>query len=328
MTKKILVTGVRVLLSFGLLALLWWRAPEFEFGDLVPEWSTATGLWLLGAVVLSLLSVVVSAWRWKQTAVAVHLHAGLWPLTRDYFAGQFVSNALPTTIGGDVLRIARLSKYTGQTERSAASVVIERMTGWIVLPAMTVLGFLVAPRLAGLGRGPLLALAIAAITLGGLIAVLYAASHPRVGGRYADRDGWQRFIHSVHLGVVELRGNPSQAARILAVAFLYQAILVVAAWMAARVIDIPQLGLREMIAFFPAIAIVQVLPIAIGGIGVRESLFVVFLQALGTTNPEPKAVSLGILLYLLTLVASLPGALTFVTGVRAQESATVNSPGP
>ena len=115
MTKKILVTGVRVLLSFGLLALLWWRAPEFEFGDLVPEWSTATGLWLLGAVVLSLLSVVVSAWRWKQTAVAVHLHAGLWPLTRDYFAGQFVSNALPTTIGGDVLRIARLSKYTGQT---------------------------------------------------------------------------------------------------------------------------------------------------------------------------------------------------------------------
>jgi hypothetical protein len=190
---------------------------------------------------------------------------------------------------------------------------------------MTVLGFVVAPRLARLGHGPLLALAIAVVTLGGLLAVLYAASHPMVGGRYADRDGWQRFIHSVHLGVVELRGNPAQAGRILAVAFLYQAILVLAAWMAARVIDIPELGIREMIAFFPAIAIVQVMPIAIGGIGVRESLFVVFLQALGTVNPEPKAVSLGILLYLLTLVASLPGALTFVTGVSAEESATVNS---
>jgi hypothetical protein len=325
--KKILVTGVRILLSAGLLALLWWRAPDFEFADLIPEWSTASGLWLLGAVILSLLSVVVSAWRWKQAAVAVHLHVGLGPLTRDYFAGQFVSNALPTTIGGDVLRIARLSKYTGKTEPSAASVVIERMTGWIVLPALTVIGFLLAPRLASLGRGPLLALAIAAVTLGGLLAVLYAASHPLVGGRYADRDGWQRFIHSVHLGVVELRTNPAQAGRILAVAFLYQAILVVAAWMAARVIDIPQLGLREMIALFPAIAIAQVLPISIGGIGVRESLFVVFLQALGTVNPEPKAVSLGILLYLLTLVASLPGALTFVTGVRAEETPTVNSPG-
>ena len=114
-------------------------------------------------------------------------------------------------------------------------------------------------------------------------------------------------------------------ARVLGVAFLYQAILVTAAWMAARVVDIPELGIREMIAFFPAIAIAQVLPISIGGIGVRESLFVVFLEALGMSNPEPKAVSLGILLYLLTLVASLPGALTFVTGAPVEESPTVSS---
>ncbi|MFA9563732.1 MAG: lysylphosphatidylglycerol synthase transmembrane domain-containing protein [Acidimicrobiales bacterium] len=328
MAKKILVTGVRVLLSVGLLALVLARAPDFDFADLIPEWTATTGLWLLGAVILSLLSVVVAAWRWQQTAIAVHLHVGMGPLTRDYFAGQFVSNALPTTIGGDVLRIARLSKYTGNTEASAASVVLERLTGWIVLPAITIIGFLLVPELASLGRGALLALLIAVVTMAGLLAVLYAASHQRVGGRYADREGWQRFIHAVHVGVVDLRDDPAQAARVLGVAFLYQAILVTAAWMAARVVDIPELGIREMIAFFPTIAIAQVLPISIGGIGVRESLFVVFLEALGMTNPEPKAVSLGILLYLLTLVASLPGALTFVTGAPVEESPTVNSSTP
>ena len=46
-------------------------------------------------------------------------------------AGQFVSNVLPTTIGGDVLRVARLSRDTGETPRTFASVVLERLTaGW------------------------------------------------------------------------------------------------------------------------------------------------------------------------------------------------------
>ena len=156
--------------------------------------------------------------------------------------------------------------------------------------------------------------------------MIYAASHPLVGGRFADRDGWQRFIHAVHVGVVELRGNPNQAARVLVVSVLFQAILETEAWMAARVVDIQALGIREMIGFIPDIAIAQLLPITIGGIGVRETLFVVFLEALGMANPEPKAVSLGILLYLLTLVASLPGALTFVIGAPVEESPTVSSP--
>ncbi len=320
MSKKILVTGVRVSLSVGMLAILWWRAPEFDVDDLIPEWSVATGLWLAGAVVLSILAVVVSAWRWRQAAVAVELDPGLGELTRDYFAGQLVSNVLPTTIGGDVLRINRLARSTGRPEAAAASVVIERLTGWVVLPAMTCLGFVLAPSLTAKGSGALLALGIGVVTMAGLVGVLYLAAHPRVGGRFAEREGWHRFIDGVHQGVVQLRRNPRQAGRVLAVAFLYQTVLVIAAWMAARVVDIPELGLREMFAFFPTIAIVQVLPISIGGIGVRESLFVVFLQALGTTNPEPKAVSLGILLYLLTLVASLPGAITFVTGAPAEES--------
>jgi hypothetical protein len=57
-----------------------------------------------------------------------------------------------------------------------------------------------------------------------------------------------------------------------------------------------------------------VLPISIAGFGIREGLFVLFLHPLGV--PDGKAVALGILIYLLTLVVSLFGAPAFAFGNR------------
>jgi uncharacterized membrane protein YbhN (UPF0104 family) len=62
-------------------------------------------------------------------------------------------------------------------------------------------------------------------------------------------------------------------------------------------------------AFVPAVAIVQVLPITVGGLGVREGAFVLFLVPLGV--PEEKALALGLLVYAINLVVSLLGAPAF-----------------
>ena len=60
--------------------------------------------------------------------------ASLYRLTRHYLASLFVGNFLPSTVGGDVLRVTRLGGETGDTAGPFASVVLERMSGWIVLP--------------------------------------------------------------------------------------------------------------------------------------------------------------------------------------------------
>jgi uncharacterized membrane protein YbhN (UPF0104 family) len=57
-----------------------------------------------------------------------------------------------------------------------------------------------------------------------------------------------------------------------------------------------------------------VLPLTIGGLGVREGAFVLFLQPLGVHTSQ--AIALGLLVYLLHLVASLLGAPAFATGGR------------
>ena len=96
---------------------------------------------------------------------------------------------------------------------------------------------------------------------------------------------------------------------------LYQFVLCLAALMAAEAVGLTDLGLTPLLAFFPAVLIAQVLPIGISGLGVREGAFVIFLTPLGV--PAEQAVALGLLLYLLNLVASLLGC-TRLRGRRAR----------
>ncbi len=279
------------------------------------------------AALLTLLGVVLSALRWQKVLEVLGLHAGLRTLLSHYLAGQFVSNVLPTTIGGDVLRVSRLSRDTGESPRSFASVVLERLTGWLVLPIISVVGFVVNPPLQHLGTATRVALGLAFATLLALVGVLYAASDQRIGGRFASRDGWRRFAGAVHLGLDQLRRDKAAAVNVLLVGFAYQLVLVLAAVAAAQSLGLGKTaGLTALLAFFPAVAIAQVLPIGISGLGVREGAFILFLGPLGVADEE--AIALGLLLYLLNLGVSLLGAPAFAVGGRNRTAAGPVDPVP
>jgi uncharacterized membrane protein YbhN (UPF0104 family) len=316
--KQAMSLGVRLGVSALMLAVLLARAPSFDLGELVPEPSLATLLWLGAAAALTLAGIVLSALRWQKVLDALEIPTRLPRLIRHYLAGQFVSNVLPTTIGGDVLRVSRLSRDTGESPGTFASVVLERLTGWLVLPVITIIGFAVNPGLRHLGTATRVALALAVGTLLLLVAVLVVAGSRRLGGRFAARPGWQRFVGAVHLGVDRLRRQPVAALNVLVAGFAYQLALVLAAVAAAQALGLRPAGLTALLAFFPAVLIAQVLPISMSGLGVREGAFVLFLGPLGVATDE--AVALGLLLYLLNLAVSLLGAPAFAAGGRPRAS--------
>jgi len=313
--KRWWVLPLRLAISLAMLWFLIHKIAAVSFADLVPEWSATALAWTVVALALSVLGVVLSAARWHQVLAAMGVTGVRFGrLLSHYFAGQFVSNVLPTTIGGDVLRVSRLAADTGEPATSFASVIIERLTGWLVLPILTAIGFLAAPEVRHLGRPTSLAVAIAGGTLAALLAILFVADHPRLGGRFATRQGWRRFIGSVHLGVNRMRRHPRAAATVVLVGVSYQAVLVLAAAAGAQALGLRGVGFAVLLAVFPAVLIAQVLPIGIGGLGVREGALVIFLAPLGV--PESQAVALGIFVFALNLIVSLLGAPAFVAGSR------------
>jgi uncharacterized membrane protein YbhN (UPF0104 family) len=316
--KRWWVMPLRLVISAAMLLVIYFRIPSFDWSGLVPEWKPSTFAWLAIALVLTLVGVVLSAVRWRQVLHALDLHAPLPTLTNLYFAGQFVSNVLPTTIGGDVLRISRLAKRTGDAAPVFASVALERLTGWLVLPVLTLVGLAVDSELRGLGQATRLALLAAAITLVGLVLILVAAGNSRLGGRFrgpagAPENGWRRFIDAIHFAVGRLRGRPGAAASTIAAGFAYQFVLVVAAAAAARAMGI-DVGFAALLAFYPVVLMTQVLPIGIAGLGLRESAIVILLTPLGV--PAEQALGLGLMLYLLNVAAGLAGGPAFAVGQR------------
>lgn len=318
--KQAVSLGVRLAVSALMLVVLIAKVPSFALSDLVPEWSLAAGLWLAVAAAATFAGIALSALRWQKVLEALDIRTKLPRLMSHNLAGQFVSNVLPTTIGGDVLRVSRLSRETGEPPGTFASVVLERLTGWLVLPVITVVGFAVNPGLRHLGSATRVALALALGTLVLLVGVLAAAGSTRIGGRFATNAGWRRFVGAVHLGIARLRSHPGAAANVLAAGFAYQLALVLAAVAAAQALGLRPAGLTALLAFFPAVLIAQVLPISMSGLGVREGAFVLFLGPLGVASEQ--AIALGLLLYLLNLVVSLLGAPAFATGGRARTPAS------
>ena len=303
-----LVAAVRVAASVAMLAIL---VPRVDLSAVV---RLHTFGWLAAALVATFVGIVLSALRWQRVLAALGLEAGLRPLVSHYLASLFVGNVLPSTVGGDVLRVSRLAATNGQAPGTFASVVLERLTGWIVLPVLTLGAVIVNPGLHRRApRAVDLATAVAIGTLVLLVVLVFAAAHPRLGGRLASAEGWRRFTGAVHLGLDRFRRRPGLALEVLTAGFAYQLAVMLAAFLAAKALGIA-VGWTAILAFFPVVAIIQVLPVTIGGLGTREGALVLFLGGLGVS--QANAISLGLLFYGVNLVVSLLGAPAFAVGAR------------
>jgi uncharacterized protein (TIRG00374 family) len=274
----------------------------------------------VGLILMS-VSFVLAAWRWQRVLYVLDVHVPIRRLLHHYLAGQFVGNVLPSTIGGDVLRISRAGTEAGSREIAFASVVIERLTGFVALPFLALLGFLFRPDLVSTATG-WVALAIALGTIGALALVLFLASHERVAGRFTNHENWMRYIGVIHLGIDRLRKDKRDACIAVAAAVAYQAVVLGAVYCAVHTlgVDLPN---AAIIAFVPAVAMAQVAPISVSGLGVREGLLVVLLHPLGV--PTGEAVAIGLLWYAMTLVVSLAGAPAFALHQRPSKESRVST---
>ncbi len=298
--------ALRLVVSAGLLAVL---ITKIDFPDLVPSHRSLPGTlaFLVAGVGLMMLSIVIAAWRWQRVLEAFGATVPLRRLVSHYFAGQFVGNVLPSTIGGDVLRVTRVSADVSARDTAFASVVIERLTGFVSLPLLIALGFLADPSLLSAGNAWIALVCLAGtVLLLGVILVL--AGHPSLAGRFTEHENWMRYIGAVHVGIDRLRHSPRAAAATVWAAIVYQFVVVSAVYCAVHTVGLT-IPNAAVLAYVPAVAMAQVLPISVGGFGLREGMLALLFHPLGASTGQ--AVAVGLLWYAMMLLASLPGAPAF-----------------
>ena len=292
--------------------MLVWQLDDVAWGDLGPEWGPSSPAWLILAVASLLAAFALSTVRWRTVLAPLATPPRFARMFSHFLAGQFVSNVLPTSFGGDVVRIARLGSDLRDPAPAFASVTIERLTGWLVLPLLTLTALAFQPSLRDLGSATTTAVAAAVVTLLALMVILGAAANRRWTANAVAATGGKRWLAAIHLGVDALRRSPRHAITVILVGLAFQSLQCVAVWATAQAIGVQQVTLGAALAFFPAAAIMQNAPIGIGGLGIREGAFVLFFGALGASDAS--AITLGLAVYLLTVLTSALGAPAFAFG--------------
>lgn len=303
--KRYTSFGLRLLVSGILLGVLLTR---LNLDEVFPPHSARhTITYFIFGVVVTFFGFVLSAWRWQRVLEVFDEFVSLYRLSKIYFASIFVGNILPSTIGGDVLRISRMRKILNNGSVAAASVVLDRLTGFLALPLLCLAGFAMRPSLADIPRA-WIALALAFGSLSSLVVVSIIAGSPRLAGRIKRHTSWRRVIGSIHDGLYALTRHRKRIAGVVLAAIVYQSSVVLAVWFAELALDI-SIPVAATLVVVPAVSMAQVLPISINGLGIREALLVIFLEPLGVS--AARAVGLGLMWYAIVLVVSIAGAPSF-----------------
>ncbi len=302
-------------MSAALLALVVSKASGVS--DAIPDQHHGLTISLLAlTLVTAFVGVILSAGRWQRVLLLFDVKVPLRALFSHYLVGLLVGNVLPSTIGGDVVRVARASNTVGSAEVSFGSVVLERLTGFVGLPLLVFLGFAIRPSLFDHAHA-WFALFVAVGAVGALTLILVLAGHPRLAGRYSEKESWSRFIGAVHLGVQRLRREPRHIGPILLATAIFQTSQVMMFGLIFRALDLP-VPLAAVLAFCPAVLMLQVLPISFSGLGVREGALVLFLHSFHVSNAQAGAA--GLLWWGSMLVVSMLGAPAFALGNRSHRA--------
>lgn len=305
--KRRLGLAVRAAGSLGLLVYLFSRV---KWQDVTAQLAAADGRLLALYVLLGLAGVLVSAAKWRLLSRPLGLPAGLGRLFLLYLVGYFFNNLLPTSFGGDVVRVWEQGRPDGRHEEAAAAVFMERFSGLTTLILCVLLALAAQPAyladrrmLAALAVGGAGYALVSWLVLGrGALALLRArvrwAPAARIFARAAAvQDALYRYRH--HRGVLA-------GSAIYSMVFYALTVLIVDVGCRALGVRVP---LGELATAVPLMLLLFSIPLSIGGIGLQEWAYYFVLTRVGV--PPAVALGLGVLFRLRTLAFSAVGGAVY-----------------
>jgi glycosyltransferase 2 family protein len=285
-------TVVRALGSILALALLIILLQEEGDGKLFSALRRVSIGYFLAAVVALTISRLFAATRWHILLRSAGVEIPFLRSIMLTFTGNFSSNFLPTTVGGDVVRLAGAIQLGYDRAICVASLVADRLIGLVGMSVAVPLGLI---PVFSLGNGASQSIAVSTLLQKGM-------------------DFAKRTFESFSIWLKKpLALSASLLATFGNMAFIYLAIYLlllgidhhVSYWLVA--------GLYTLTYF------VTLFPISINGLGVQElSMTFLLIQLGGLSSSESATIAL--LTRLLFIITSLPGAFFLPSILAAMDN--------
>jgi uncharacterized membrane protein YbhN (UPF0104 family) len=292
--------------------LMYFALRKIDFQTLVSRLDLGSLGWIALAILTALLQVGLGGLRWREIAAECGVSLTMRQALRFTLIGTFFNQALPSSVGGDAMRIW-LAQRDGVGWRPATySVIVDRAVGMIVLAMLVVATLPWSYRLISdiQGRCALLLIDFAALA-GGI--VFLATS--RLGWRWL-QTGWQtRDLFACSQIANRVILSARRGPRIGVLSLFIHLLNVTVVWCAVRSIEAP-VTFFEVFELIPPVILLTAVPISIAGWGVREASMGLAFGYAGLLAAEGVNVSL-----LFGATSLLVGALGGLAWIASPEKA-------
>ena len=301
--KVLIISAIQIALTVILLVAL---ARLLDPAKLRQLLQAANPVWLTVGFIILTAQQIISAERWRLVVVALSA-----PQYRMWFylfwqgLSMLCSMVLPSIIGADLVRTYALSGCTpiGTVVRI---VLIDRALGLLALATLVIVSVLILPRF--FNAQPLLLLSVAIAICGPATYLVLTRLVPRLKGSH------RLVLAARELGLdlkrtVEGKGS----ARVILISLSLHLLSVFAFLALGNAIGMPEVDFVHYLAIVSCALLVTIIPISIGGWGIRESALVI---GFGLVSVEPEraftlSATFGLLVMLSSAVVALLGIPTF-----------------
>ncbi len=306
--RRYALLAIKIIVSVALLALLFSRVDARRLWAIARRASIG---WLAAALFVYFLNVLASVWRWRLLLRAQGVKVPGRALLGSFLVASFFNNFLPSNIGGDVIRIRDTARPAQSTTLATMVILSDRVLGLIALFLVAAVGASAAAEVPAHAVSPIwpswlwagfvlcsVAAAPAVLAPVGFSRLLQPLTvfHPEwVGGR----------IDKLTDVLSRFRERPGAMATCFAVAVAVQASMIIYYLAVIYALHLP-VGVWDLAVIVPISFVVQLVPLSIGGFGVREATFSLYFARIGL--PIESAVVMSLVGAALLMLFSVSGA--------------------
>ena len=303
---------LKVAITVGLFLLIAYYLDFEKAADVMLQASIPL---LLLALLAQTISTLFAGFRWGLIMRILGYDRPLSFYLKVYFIGSYFNQALPSSIGGDAVRIMEVGRSGYRKRNVFSGVLIDRVIG--------VFGLLVLNLVASL--------AFVSAFPDWLVQLIYLITAAGIAGflalvlmRYLDffEDLFLlRHLHSLSSQAHALYSNPLTLGWHTLLSIGSHIFSILSVFIIARALGM-DLDYRLFLIAMPPVFLLTFVPISLAGWGIREGAMVGIFMLIGADQDHILAVS--ILYGIILIISSLPGGLFWLDSKhhRAQEAET------
>ena len=296
--------AARIIFSVVLFVLIF---RTVDFREVIDVFRSANPWLLLPALGLQILSALIAAVRWHMIMRELSFGKKLPFYIRSYFKGTFFNQALPTSIGGDALRVLETAKVGGGKREAFYGVFIDRIVGLLGLLLLNLAAISINPVF--LEKYPVVHYAIIGMAAFGFTGILVLAIMGNL--EWLTRNKITKLAHDLSHRIRRVYRSGRTIATQLVLSIVIHLLSMTAVYFIGLSVGLDY-GLLIYMVVVPPVILLTIIPISLAGWGVRETGMIGLFLLIGAQKATILSVSL---IYGLILVAaSAPGMYFFLLG--------------